>query len=516
MDPFQLAMDVKRRAEEATAALRKQPSVPKFHENGTLSRKPIDMRQISTPKLEYASTSMEAVPLQSPGMLNTPPADSPRPGKGFFKFRGTLRGKPPGIEEYARAGSPRPNGLASPGLLSPATPTNKQPSPPSSAGVKKGSFMSRFRKARPNEPATPDARYDTVPLTAALSGMQLPTPPTPSPDIARSAPALSNVIFTGMPRHMQDLSPVDPEPPMMFGTSPPTPMTLQSPPVRKQVPSEEPAPERHAQQPSQDEQALKQFFDAASSLGLDEAALSEILARSPSVKSNGTWKQSARFTSTSAQSQTRPSIEQIIPSITQSRPSGEAYRSRSPTASEGRPSLDATFQLHGPPPRSDSLRKNAVSPTASEFGTLDERDRADETIVPTRRVPVRTDSTRTKRSTVLRRTIIFSSDPRLSTMDLNALVGKPTMAPPPLPTSKQRRRASTTSVQSGRSLVERIPTPPPPQARAGGSKRFSTEGSPPVPRLPGSMGGRGADANLQTPMSAPAGKLEYPSTYDSL
>jgi serine/arginine repetitive matrix protein 2 len=546
LDSSELAMDIQRRTEAANMALRKLPSVTKLHENGTLPRKPINIHQISTPTLQYASSSVEAIPLQSPGLTS---ASTPTvKGKGgFFKFRGTLRGRPstPGPDDYSSAS----NGHGSPGTYTPSTPVHKQPSPPASAGpAKKSGFMSRFRKTKPTEPVYQEVerRRDvppSIPLTAAVSAMPMPSPPTPGLDITRSAPALSNVIFTGMPKQMQELSPVDPEPPMIVGASSPGPsLVLQQPPLSHRV--EEDLPYEESPPPpsmlTQDEQALKQLFDAASSLGLDQAALNEILSRSPSTKSNTTW-QSSRYTSLAAhphaaQPHGSSSDEQLHgrSSVDQSvgRPSfnGPAQfvsiHARQPTASEGRPSIDATFQPRSPVPlRTDSLRKKNAVPPATEFGarpSFDAVDERDETIVPGRR-PVQSrmptsDSMRSdtstsqeqgksKRNTVLRRTIIFSSDPRASTMDFNALINKG-------PTPKQKKRASTTSIQSGRSLVERVPTPPPPQ-RSGSTRRFSTDTSPPVPRLPAGLSGS-SDTHPQIPMSAPPGKVSYGTAYESL
>jgi hypothetical protein len=105
------------------------------------------------------------------------------------------------------------------------------------------------------------------------------------------------------------------------------------------------------------------------------------------------------------------------------------------------------------------------------------------------------------KSAVVRRTIIFPSESRSSTIDLSVLIRKH---------SSRRRRASATSVSS-RSVHDRAPTPPP--ARANTGRRFSTDiTSPPVPQLPQSL-------PLTDRLLIPAtqGPVENPSSaYDSL
>lgn len=105
-------------------------------------------------------------------------------------------------------------------------------------------------------------------------------------------------------------------------------------------------------------------------------------------------------------------------------------------------------------------------------------------------------------NSVVRRTLFFPSG-NGSNSDLATLMRK---------ASKSRRRASGTSMQSTRSVHDRVPTPPPP-ARA---KRFSADPSPPVPRLPMSYSSQNQGGLLSTVPTAEAGLEKTSSNYESL
>lgn len=98
---------------------------------------------------------------------------------------------------------------------------------------------------------------------------------------------------------------------------------------------------------------------------------------------------------------------------------------------------------------------------------------------------------------IVRRTIIFPSDARISALDLQAMMRKQT---------NSRRRAS---VSSKSSVHDRVPTPPPPHRAA--ARRFSTDVSPPMPQLPPALSAHN-DALLGVPNMAD----KNGSAYDSL
>ena len=99
---------------------------------------------------------------------------------------------------------------------------------------------------------------------------------------------------------------------------------------------------------------------------------------------------------------------------------------------------------------------------------------------------------------VVRRTIIFPSDSRMSALDFQAMMRKQSVS---------RRRAS---VSSKTSVHDRVPTPPPPHRAAG--RRFSTDAaSPPVPQLPPAL-----SAQNDNFLAVPSPVEKTGSAYDSL
>lgn len=186
VDATLLALDVQRRAEAATAALRKSPSIPKIAEAGS-TRKKISPSQISSPKLLSASTSVDTIPLPSPHQTYN--ASTTKIGSRFKKLRGTLRAK---THVPADEVTPYPLGLRTPPSSQTATynpasfaPGGPQavtsamelsrprisppvvPSPPASAGPGKRGFMSLFRKQRHagHADAPPSAERRGTPLS---------------------------------------------------------------------------------------------------------------------------------------------------------------------------------------------------------------------------------------------------------------------------------------------------------------------------------------------------------------
>ncbi|KAG8861930.1 hypothetical protein FRB96_002373 [Tulasnella sp. 330] len=176
-----------------------------------------------------------------------------------------------------------------------------------------------------------------------------------------------------------------------------------------------------------DDAAVKQLFEAASNLGLDRSALTDLLARSTSVSSKATGWNPAATRSNSL-------ITANIP----------------PAAS---PKTSDALLLDEGLKRTPSTRTGAaLSRVVEHPGGLAPVAHTDQLII--------------------RRTLIFPSDGE------SGLMRKGSAAT--ARTSKKQKRASTTSVQSSHSVQDRVPTPPPKHA----SKRFSKERSPPLPSLP--------------------------------
>ena len=507
MSSAQLAFEVQRRAEAATAALRKSPSIPKMNEGGgTVTRKRISPNKISAPTLVSASTSVDAIPLISPTATPTPASgqQSSKIGSRFKKLRGTIRAKhaPMGDEitpyplELRRPGtadsqSPmlstsnlalKSEPLAIPSSASAAEPRFKAPaplpSPPASATPGLKGFMARFRKQRATavpEHLTPPALV--VPPPAHPEVHALPTSATStksaglpfgsgSPDqlypaMPQSAPALQTMFRSVSPLD-QSRSPPSQSPTPRPGSQPLTSMMAPRLPV----------PQAHS-----DEDALKQLFDAANNLGLDQAALNDLIARSPSTSSRSTaW---TRLTRATSPNDSRKSGQ--LP-IIHGRMTPESVRS--PPMSEGRPSLDG-FSPRPSAEIKSSRRKSQDPPPRARQQQQQYQDAAGQQ--------------EPRPNTIVRRTIIVPSDARISTMDLNALMRKH---------STSRRRAS---VSSGRSIHDRVPTPPPPHR--GGVRRFSTDAaSPPMPLLPPSL-----SVQTEGMLSVPSPlEKSTSSAYDSL
>ncbi|KAI1788495.1 hypothetical protein LXA43DRAFT_1097318 [Ganoderma leucocontextum] len=492
MDPVSLALEVQRRAEAATAALRKSPSIPRMGEGngGTLPRKRISPDKISAPTLVSASTSVDAIPLRSPTATPTPTLaqqqQASKIGSRFKKLRGTIRAKhpPPAGEEVTpypldlRSAGSDATGSSSPSLAlrtepipihsAGAEPSRLKPptplaSPPASAAPGLKGFMARFRKQR-----------NASETHAALQSHASPHHPGYAPMSATSSrPATSSGpsvehSYGQMPHSAPALQTV-------FRST-----SLMGPPAPSQSPTPKPSQNylgQHSRAPSQpnsDEDAIKQLFHAAENLGLDQAALNELLARSPSTSSRSTaWTKPSRATSPN------DSRKSHIPVI-RGRATPESIRS---PMSEGRPSVDG----FSPRPSVDmkpSGRRSQDAPLALRPRPQQQHQLSQQEAVP---------------NAIVRRTIIFPSDARMSTLDIQAMMRKQT---------NSRRRAS---VSSKSSVHDRVPTPPPPHRAVG--RRFSTDASPPVPQLPPSLSVQN-DSFLAIPNSVEKNGSAYDSLYE--
>jgi serine/arginine repetitive matrix protein 2 len=503
-DPTMLELEIQRRVEAATAALRKSPSHTKLDAGS--SRRRISPNQISSPTLVSASTSVDTIPLpavspsQQSRLANS---SSTRFGSRFKRLKGTLRAKTPipGNEEApapllspaelktpssAQTATYNPEQLANGGqhaVLS-ATESGRfkispppAPTPPASAGPGLRGFISLFRKQRPGENITSPEKYaaatsrPTTAASAVSAGSRHDAPRASTDSQSRSAPASQAQFST--------LRPLSPQSPLSQSFADTIPedyvMPLSAPPAPAGAPND-----------TNDEANLQQLYKAAVNLGLDQAALQDLVARSPSTTSRTTtWSKLTRNNSVAASRKAN---------------NADLRDSRSPQSppSEGRPSVDAlSFRPpQSPLPSEGHPSLDAASPRPStEIKQLTIRKHAS----PAPRNPPQTNTDPLR--TVVRRTIIVPSDSRAQ-MDLADMLRKQSI-------SQRRRSAGAGSVTSNRSLQDRAPTPPPP--RAVGAKRFSTDNrTPPVPNLPPSF------SPHASVLQSPALVEKSNSTYDSL
>lgn len=480
--------DLTREVQEKTNAAMLALKKPRSNSNlavdappGSVPRKRISPNQISTPHLISASTSVDTIPLRPPSLSSAGHGPS-KIGSRFKKLRGTLRAKntmptgeevtpfpldptsPPASQtayyDPARLRVPGGPGAAS------ATETGRFkvpiPSPPASAGPGLKGFMARFR-AKPRMPET---------LTEVDSSR---SSPQPSPTTSVQSP--QGQSHFPQPQYQ----PPAPASESGYSTSTPRAQAPQLPPMRS-------GPQgMHANSPSDASDSLQQLFTAASNLGLDQGALNDLLARSHSTSSRSTdWTLLTRNNSSSMSSRPATHEEQH----------SESPRSTAPP--NERPSMDQSSRNEDTVRRPPSTDPNRTL-TRDDQGTIRKRSvrkPADQSRRP------REGQSDNAQSAVLRRTIIFPSE-KGSTIDLNALMRKSTI---------QRRRASASSVS--KSVHERVPTPPPPKPPTG--KRFSNDGSPPVPHLPMSLAAH-QDPYLNVQSASAGGPIEKSSsTYDSL
>lgn len=463
MDQAELVNEVRRKAEAATAALMKTSSGQRFTDANassvSVTRKKITPSQISAPHLVSAPTSVETMPL--PQQPKTPPSTlTHQPSLNITqrmrRLRNTLRVKqpvpsgeevtpfpldlqprtapPPSASLNRRPTLPLTKGYAygsSTDLGKAKSPTSIS-SPPASATPGLRGFMSRFRKRAADTQAENS------------NGLSRASPTTPSP--------------TTSSHHGQGLlsSPVNTVSP----TSAPALASTSVPIVGSVRPSIDGAPAM-----GNDSAAVKQLFEAATNLGLDQAALNDLLARSASVSSRTAGWSLSRSTSNNAAGS----------SI--ARGDLSAMRSRSPLP-EPQFSDDGGISSGGD---DRTVRKLSIR-------------RAGESSHNHQGIP--------ENPAIVRRTLIFPSDFRASKTDLSQMARKPS-------SKRHRRPGSATSAQSGRSVHDRAPTPPPPKSNGG--KRFSTDRSPP---LPTSMAAQAEVLLNPSTLGAPVEKPN--SAYDSL
>ena len=475
-DDAELLKQIQEKADAAMAQLRRSPQQPRFASpTFPASRKRINPNDISSPRLVQSSTSIEKFP-SLPSTPSHPPLQRQPPSKlsfGIKRLRNTLKGKSSNGDEISplpadNSSSSNLHGLRSAAIshssprASPIAPTNTADwqgfkpaghSPPGSASGLKG-FMSLFRKKGQQDHHNEAANRNTSPSTnmymASTSSFVHVDKDHLMPP--QSAPPLQNRSFFDKPEpgsqsREQESAPLSED----------TSTTPQNRPFISHAPSRS------------DPHALTRFFEAASNLGLDHAALNEFLSKSQ--------------TQPVPMAESTPSIT-VNESPTDTMRTGRNDRQNGSTSSSDQtlsPTPDGGLVMEKP----SIVSRTSLSP--------------EPTAPPRLRQPV--EGHANVNSSVVRRTIIFPSANGSNT-DLTSLVGK---------ASKSRKRASGTSLQSNRSVHDRVPTPPPSRA-----KRQSVDSSPPVPSLPNARAWF-SQGGLLHPRAAPEVHTEKTtSVYESL
>ncbi|KAJ7752000.1 hypothetical protein B0H16DRAFT_1547045 [Mycena metata] len=482
----ELAREVQRKTDAAMVALQKQPSTSNLvlPTKASGSRRRISPNQISTPQLVSASTSVDTIPLPSPSMAG----GQSKIGSRLKRLRGSLRAKttiptaddltpfpidlrsPPLIQtaQYDPAKFRAPGGPTPASAMEPEGFKVPLPSPPASAGPGLKGFMARFRgkqrvsemqtefdyqhrpQGRPNHLSPPSSEnvlgQTTSSSWSSHHSSSSHSPPESSPSSPPAQPRLSPTVSASTP------TPISPTTPVALPSTAPSIPPLFSSRAHQSTPSTETAGT---------DDAIKQLFDAASNLGLDQGALNDLLARSGSTSSRSNdWTM--------------------------------LKRNNSGAASSSRPDLSHQKAQGGQPSRSNSHRTQVTVPAPISEAQLPQPDHVR-----------RPRDGGIDKSAVVRRTIIFPSESRTSTIDLSVLIRKQ---------SSRRRRASATSVSS-RSVHDRAPTPPP---RVATGRRFSTDiTSPPVPQLPQSLPLQTDRLLIPSTQVAGPGEKSSSNTYDS-
>ncbi|KAG9318868.1 hypothetical protein JVU11DRAFT_975 [Chiua virens] len=454
-DP-ELAREVQRKAEAATAALMKVPGKKFADVNAStisVARRKIDPSQISEPRLLSAPTSVDAIPLP---IATSQPQVTSQPSLGITermrRFRNTLRVKPtaPSTEDVTHCPADPQQQPTSQGLgrrptlprFGPGSSTElgklKTPhtGPPASVSPGFRGLMARFRK-----PRTMDSTGDSQ------SSVHSRTSPTTSSPTASSHQGHSrgNTTFSSPPTATNP----------SLGEASTRPSLDASGVLANDV----------------DSAAVKQLFEAASKIGLDQAALNDLLTRSTSVSRAAGWVWSGGSSTVGNTSLT-----------TSAQPSNILGRNLPvPPVDNHSTDDDPSNSADDKTVRKVSVRKAGELGQARQNGQIPEN------------------------AAVIRRTLIFPSEFRSSKVDLSQVNRKAMVR-------RHRRSGSGTSAQSARSVHDRVPTPPPPKNNGG--RRFSSERSPPVPNVATSIGAQ-AEALLRTPPSNAV--TDKPSSaYDSL
>jgi serine/arginine repetitive matrix protein 2 len=481
----QLAREVQQKINAATLALKKPSAntnlaTDPYGHSVSPSRRRISPNQISTPRLVSSTTSVEAVPIpRAPSLSSANNSGPSRIGSRFKKLRGTLRSK-----------NPLPTGEeVTPFPLDPHSASAAQNAQYDSAKLKvsggtvtAGATESRFKVSVPSPPAS--AGPGLKGFMARLRGKQRVAPDITSESDPRRSPLLSSST-TSTHQRVSPQPTLTPKPIQAVSSS----STLRASRQPRSAPAAQVSHESADPASPKESTALQQLFDAANNLGLDQGALNDLLARSPSTSSRTTeWTMLTRNNSTIAATPTSIiDSSRLTPTAGHPGIDNQSIRAETPDPkanerTNGRRNVDS------PSPRDDSVSGPHV--IRKPVGHL--------------RRPREGQSDNRATSAIIRRTIIYPSESRASPIDLGAVTRK---------NSNRRKRASASSVSS-RSVHDRAPTPPPP--RSPTSKRFSNGPSPPVPNLPPSLTAQ-ADNLLSVPSISAGGPIEKSnSTYDSL
>ncbi|KAG6327820.1 hypothetical protein ID866_11269 [Astraeus odoratus] len=414
----------------------------------SVTRKKISPSQISTPILLSAPTSVETIPLPQPAAPS--PSNAP-PSLGITQrmrqLRKTLRAKPMvssvdettshSTDQQAQSNSSglgrRPTLKFGSGSSTDVTKVKQSSSnaPTSGAPGLKG-LMARFRRA----PRIAENNGDSH---SSVHSRTSPTNSSPTGSSHRG-----NSVAT----------------PSVTSTTPTSAEATTRPTVTAALTGEV------------DSAAVKQLFEAASNLGLDQAALNDLLARSTSISRATGWGLSAGGNTAAANKSLTPDVR-TGSNVDQSRP-----------IPDGKVKDDTTSVVNGASDR--TVRKTTVRQPAAS-GQTGQANQNPES------------------SAVVRRTLIFPSEFRASKVDLSQTSRKQSA-------KRHRRSGSSTSAQSARSVHDRVPTPPPP--KPNGMRRLSTDRSPPVPSIATSITAQ-AEALLRGP-SRNAAAEKSNSAYESL
>ncbi|KAG2020776.1 hypothetical protein CC2G_006078 [Coprinopsis cinerea AmutBmut pab1-1] len=493
-DQAVLAREIQQKAQAATLALHKPLNEAPVHT--TLPRKRIDPSQISSPTLVSSSASVDTIPLKTPSLTASTNSGSLKIGSRFKRLRGSIRAKVATVDENASINSDTKSPPTSSQMatydhdkLRAASGPNSSgpgdggrykvsvPSPPASAGPGLKGFMARFRTKRmtdiPQSTSSPTQGSPHIPAASF-------SPLSPSHKLFPASPTPSATHFAS--NADSEHAPVDsrPEQNRAQFTSPASPLLQQG---RTDTDSR---PEAGG-----DSDALQQLFAAANKIGIDQSALNDLLVRSGSISSHNLLSRTAS-TSHSGSSQGQGSSSTSFNDSRLAVPSLQQPNLSSSSGSDH--TATPTMMQHSLSSGSSPYDEVVIGGANNDMGR-----RASVKTPEHFRRRAATDASGVDGRAVVRRTIIFV-DPRQSTVDPTGVSRR---------ASTKRRRTSVQSV-SNRSVHDRVPTPPPSKTPIG--KRFSHDGSPPVPQLPQSFTGQ-AENLLTVPT---AGNDKNSATYDSV
>ncbi|KAJ1310337.1 hypothetical protein OPQ81_007076 [Rhizoctonia solani] len=474
-----LVEDVERRAMAATAAL-KSASTHRLNEtNGRKPGKKVNPKQISSPQLVSATRSMDTFGLAAGIPQTLPPHTQSKLSQRIKKFTGNLRTR-----------APIPTGdEISPYVIEASTPSSTEPAQPSPSNrIPSASTGASLRVPSNSESkSTPPAAESPVcapstPDGSAPSSVGTPTSPQPRLRgfMARLRKGRKDSTSSGFGDKPRAPSPLGPNPSKTIPAPPhipaamlklepvPMPANLSTSSLAGSAPQSAPAdlvtaPTHTSASPQQmDEEAIRQLYSAASQLGLDHSAISDILVRSQSTSSRSTgWTQASSPmapSSHTADTVTTPPLPSVL------------ERSASVTT----PKL----------PRSTTALGRQLS--LKPYNGL-----------PLRPPPSKED---TPSASIVRRTVIFPTPPGRASSEMSRR-----------PSSRHRRNRSG-SIHSNKSVQERAPTPPP--SRAPINKRFSKDASPPVPQLPTGIEGSATSVLLASRSGSAFSNNNYDSLYE--